>query len=54
MVPNRDNRITDHINQSQCCSHHKEGMAQFLWNLEVLLVPASDVDGWGIARQNVE
>ena len=29
-------------------------MAQFLWNLEVFLVPASDVGRWGITRQNVE
>ena len=50
MVPNQDSRFTDHINQSQCSSHYKEGMAQFLWNSEVFPVPASDVDGQGIAR----
>ena len=54
MVANRDSRITDHINQSQCSSHHKEGMAQYLWNSEVFLVPVLDVDGLGIIRQNVE
>ena len=29
-------------------------MAQYLWNLEVFLVPVLDVDGLDIARQNVE
>ena len=54
MVPNGNSRITNHINQSPCSSHLKERMAQFLWNLEVFLVPVLDVDGLGIARQNVE
>ena len=54
MVANGDSKITDHINQSQFSSHHKEGMAQYLWNLEVFLVPVLDVDGVGIVRQNVE
>ena len=52
MAANGDSRITDHINQ--CSSYHKEGMAQYLWNSEVFLVPVLDVDGLGIVRQNVE
>ena len=54
MVANRDGRITVHINQSHSSSHYKEGMAQYLWNLEVFLVTVLDVDGMGIVRQNVE
>ena len=54
MVANGDSRITNNINQSQCSSHHKEGMAQYLWNSEVFLVPVLDVDRLGIVRQNVE
>ena len=54
MVANGDSRITDHINQSQCSSHYKEGMAQYLWNSGVFLVPVLDVDGLGIIKQNVE
>ena len=54
MVANRDSRITDHINQSQCSSHHNKGMAQHLWNSEVFLVPVLNVGGLGILRQNVE
>ena len=54
MVANGYSRITDHINQSQCSSYHKEGMAQYLWNSEVFLVPVLDVDKLGIVRQNVE
>ena len=54
MVVNGDSRTTDRINQSQCSSHHKEGMAQYLWNSEVFLVPVLDVDGLGIIRQSVE
>ena len=54
MVARGDSRITDHINQSQCSSHYKEGMAQYLWNLEVFLVPVLDVDGLDTASQNVE
>ena len=54
MAANGDSRITDHINQSQYSSYHKEGMAQYLWNSEVFLVPVLDVDRLGIVRQNVE
>ena len=54
MVANGDSRITDHINQSLCSSYHKEGMAQYLWNLEVFLVPVLDVDGLDTTSQNVE
>ena len=54
MVVRGDGRITDHINQSQYSSHHKEGMAQYIWNLEVFLVPLLDVDGLDTASQNVE
>ena len=54
MVPKRDSKITKHINQSQPSSYHKEGMAQFLRNSEVFLVPASDIVGRSIARQNLE
>ena len=54
MVASGDSRITDHINQSQCGSHHKEGMAQYLWNLEVFLVPVLDVDGLDTTSLNVE
>ena len=35
MVPNSDRRITNHTNKSQCSSHLKERMTQFLWNSEV-------------------
>ena len=54
MVASKDSRITDHINQSQCSSHHKEEMAQYLWNLEVFLVHVLDVDGLDTASPNVE
>ena len=54
MVASEDSRITDYINQSQCSSHHKEEMAQYLWNLEVLLVLVLDVDGLDTASLNVE
>ena len=54
MVVNGDSKITDHINQIQSSNHHKEGMAQYLWNLEVFLVPVLDVDGLDTANQNVE
>ena len=54
MVASEDSRITDHINQSQCSSHHKEEMAQYLWNLEVFLVLVLDVDGLDTASPNVE
>ena len=54
MVSNGDSNITNHINQSQYSSHHKERMVQFLWNLEFFLVPASDVDGRGTAKQSIE
>ena len=54
IVANRDSRITDHINQSQCSSHHKEWMTQYLWNLEVFLVPVLDVGGLDTTSQNVE
>ena len=54
MVANGDSRITDHINQSQYGSHHKEGMAQYLWNSEVFLVPVLDMVGLDIERQNIE
>ena len=54
MVANGDSRITNHINQSQCSSHYKEGMAQYLWNLEVFLASVLDMDGLGIVGQNVE
>ena len=54
MVASRDSRITDHINQSQCSSHHKEEMAQYLWNLEVFLVHVLDVDGLVTASPSVE
>ena len=54
MVDNRDNKITNHINQNQCSSHHKERIAQYIWNSEVFLVPFLYVDGLNIARQNVE
>ena len=54
MVASEDSRITDHINQSQCSSHHKEEMAQYLWNLEVFLVPVLDVDGLDTTSQNVQ
>ena len=54
MVTSEDSRITDHINQSQCSSHYKEEMAQYLWNLEVFLVLVLDVDGLDTASLNVE
>ena len=54
MVVRGDGRITDHINQSQYSSHHKEGMAQYLWNSEVFLVPVLDMVGLDIERQNIE
>ena len=53
MVPNSNSRITDYTNQSQCSSHLKESMTQFLLTLEVFLVPVLDMDGLGITRQNV-
>ena len=54
MVASRDSRIADHINQSQCGSHHKEEMAQYLWNLEAFLVHVLDVDGLDTTSPNVE
>ena len=54
IVVNGDNKITNHINQSQCSNHHKEGIAQYLWNLEVFLVPVFDVDGLDTTSQNVK
>ena len=54
MVASEDSRITDHINQSQCSSHHKEEMAQYLWNLEVFLVLVLDVDGLVTTSPSVE
>ena len=54
MVASEDSRIIDHINQSQCSSHHQEEMAQYLWNLEVFLVLVLDVDGLDTVSLNVE
>ena len=54
MVVSGNSRITDHINQSQCSSHYKEEMAQYLWNLKVFLVLVLDVDKLDTTSLNVE